>query len=176
MISILVDGFNSPFLLTRGLGSTSIAASDPDIIAAVVSQLRAYNSAEIPTALGEAGSVYKIWVDEALGAPALPWVRITEIAEPLSSESPEDDEVIHWIAEHAQIQISVFASKKTQARTLRNLIVKSLNDQDLTNDEAAVMYFRVDSQGGPFIDDVAPGQPAVYHAFATFTYFLDRVY
>lgn len=156
--------------------SQVVAATDPDFIAAVVTQLRAYNSAEIPTALGESGSAYKIWVDEALGSPALPWVRITEIAEPLSTDSPEDDEVIHYVAENAQIQISVFAGKKTQARTLRNLIVKSLNDATLTNDESEILYCRVDSQGGPFIDDIAPGQPAVYHAFATFTYFLDRVY
>lgn len=176
MISILVDGFNSPFLLTRGLGSTSVASTDPDLIAAVVSRLRAYDSGSVPAALGEAGSTTKIWTDEVLGSPALPWVRVFEVAEPLGSESPADDGVIHYVAENGEIQVSVFAAKKTQARTLRNAIVAALNDADLTNDEAEVLHFRVNGHGGPFVEDVAPGQPAVYHAFATFSYFLDRVY
>jgi len=148
----------------------------PDLVAAVVARLREWSGGAIATALGEATGVKKIWSDEVMGSPQLPWVRVTEIGEPTAVEAPESDGQSHYYGNGGQLQVSVFAAEKVQARDLRRSIIAALNDAPLVFDDGVLLGFWLHNGSYPPVKDPGVGVPTTYHAFATFTYFVDRTF
>ncbi len=144
-----------------------------DLVAAVIARLRQWNGGELVALFGETAAQPKFWSDVVLGSPAFPWARITELDAPAEQEMVGASGVPHYYP-HGEIQVSVFAPKKIQARTLRRRIYATLNDAPLPNNEGFVLAFRALHDDSPIVPEIAFGVPQCYHAAGRFAYFMDR--
>jgi hypothetical protein len=156
-----------------GTASTPTPTTYPDLVAAVVAQLRSWNNGAFATSLGDSTSTPKIWVGAVMGSPALPWARISR---PMGLR--EYFGLGNYI-ETGQVQVSVFASSYSAARALAwqvsspntgAAIAGALDDPALTFTEASLMVFRIRQPVWITDDGVGVGAPKTYHAVLTFDY------
>jgi hypothetical protein len=143
----------------------------PDLVAAVVARVRAYDGGAVAAALGEdtgtAGGT-KVWAGEAMGSPNLPWLRVTE-----AGEAPSYTTGDAYTA-RGMLQVSVFHSGRKAARDVGRLVKAALNRAPLAFDDGRVMTILAGPEHWPPSPDVGPGQPAVHHYAVTFDYWVQR--
>jgi len=171
--NILTRGMGSKKTAGRGFSATTPGVTYPDLVAAVIGQLRTYDGGSFATALGDSTSTPKIWVGAVMGSPALPWVRIMR---PIGTrEYMANGNFI----ETGQIQVSVFASSYSAARNLAwqisspnlgSINTGALDDPPIKFTEGSLMVLRLSQPAWITDDGVGVGVPKTYHAVLTFDY------
>ena len=146
-----------------------------DLVAAVIAWLRSYNGGSVATAFGDSTATPKFYGDKTLGSPATPWLRLTEVSEPLGAEAPESDGSVHYYG-RGQLQLDVFDGTKSGARTLRKSVITALNDAALAFTDGTLLNIWPDGMLFPVTESVGPGTTTQYQATVTLTYFVDRTF
>ena len=155
-----------------------------DFPAAVVAALQA-NSA-CATAFGSTGNNNKFFGVYAMrtaaspnttpgnqGAIQLPYARVLEVGgnETWNSGAPAS-QVLYY--ERGILQIDVFATSESQARSLGKLVAAALNDGNLTFADGGLLECRLTSQRFiPEPDSGVGGVAAVYHRVLEFLYVIE---
>lgn len=156
-----------PIGLTPG-GLTSLpplTGTASDLVAAVVSQLASTPSTAI--AFGGGTGRAKFFSDEAVGSPTLPYLVVTENQITQDPESPAADGSVSYIGT-GELVVDVYATTKSQAKSLRDDVIAALTDANLTNQQTNVLYFRQARPVSPPKPGVNVGVPQSYVASVTF--------
>ncbi len=151
-----------------GTGVPVPPTSFPDLVAAVVARLR--GTPAVTALLGETARGKKIWVDQALGSPKLPWIVVDrpELTHGYSSGG-------NFIA-RGEITLHLYAAGSVAAQALSDAITKgepgdppgALDDPPLVWRGGRLMKFRLSR---PAFDEPASpgvGVPIAYHRVLTF--------
>lgn len=141
-----------------------------DLIAAVVAQLQ--NNSPCATAFGDSPSTPKFQSIQAFKA-VLPYVRVLELPTSDMFQSAGQDGSPNYF-EHGQLQVDVFATGESSARSLGKLVAAALNDAPLTFDDGKLLELRITSSFFAPEPDPGPGTAIVYHRVLTFLYAIQR--
>jgi hypothetical protein len=136
-MSLLV-GSQYPLLLISAASAPTGPA--PDLMAAVMAQLRAYSGGSVATAFGDTGllgpsSGVKFQSDN----PQNQTVPYLSFDEPVAKRQYESGG--RWV-EKGYYDCHVYAENKVQAKSLRDMVGTALNDAPLVFAGATLMYFR----------------------------------
>jgi hypothetical protein len=169
----------APWTTVRWDGQSAAAAVAVynDFLAAVIAQLRSYDSGAVPAALGEDTSIpggTKIWADSAAyGQPAAPYLTYSEPECPLSPESADDSGVIHYYGK-GTLTFTLTDISKVNCRNTAYLIVQALNDAD---DQPTFLFqngycleLRHSNPRAPIVTVNEPNAPATYQRVLEFEY------
>lgn len=163
--SLVTRGMGAKSAVSRGLSLGSLTPTYPDLVAAVVARLRDWDGGAIATALG---GTKKIWSDEAMGSPELPWVRVTEIG-----ETPSYMTGLPYTA-NGMLQVSLFCPQKKLGRDTGRLIMAALDLAPLEFDDGRAMNFLHGRSFWVPTENVGVGVPTTYHYAIQFDYTVQR--
>ncbi len=151
-------------LLSPPFGGLGVAVQ-PDLVAACKAKLLA--TPAFVAAVGHANATPKVFFNDALGSPALPYTTLIEEGGEDLPESPQSDGTVNYVG-HGSYQFNCYAASPTGARAVRRLAVAALNDAPLLNDDCTVLYFRAVNPTFPVVPDVGPDSAACYRASVNF--------
>lgn len=138
-----------------------------DFVAAVTAQLGAV--ASVARAFGHSPSTPKFQGIQAATAVALPYARILELPADTTFESADGAGVIHYY-EAGELQVDVFATSESQARTLGRLVASALDDAPLIFATGTCLEIRRSRAFFTPEPDAGPGTAIVYHRVLLFRY------
>ena len=138
-----------------------------DFVAAVVATLQ--GNAACALAFGNSPSTPKFQGIQAATAVALPYARILELPADTTFESADGAGVIHYY-EAGELQVDVFATSESQARTLSRLVAAALDDAPLVFATGTCLEIRQSRAFFTPEPDAGPGAAIVYHRVVSFRY------
>jgi hypothetical protein len=149
-----------------------LASPAPSLVASVVARLRSYAGGAVAAALGDSAATPKVWKDQALVSPALPWVRVEK------PRGVREYTGLGNFIERGTLQLSVFAATSTQAQSLSDLVAKgepgaapgALDDPPLLFKGGRLMKFRLSRPSFEAASTPAAGSPVAYHRVLIFDY------
>ncbi len=146
-------------------------STPPDLVAAAVAALK--SDAGVAGPLTGTNGVCKVYSDEAVGSPDLPYVVFTENTVTFTAETPDSDGVVAMVGQ-GELTVDVYAVGKVAAKTLRASVVELLHAADLGNADTTVHYFRLSRPLSPPTPGPGVGTPQAYRATATFAVVLEQ--
>lgn len=143
-----------------------------DLITAAVAQARALCAGS----LGDTASTPKVFSDFAAGV-AMPYAVLVEGGEDDAAQSAGGGDSNLTAISSGQLQLSVFASSRIQARAVGRDIERALMDAPLIFDGGSLLELAVQSRSFSPEPSTSPGgAPAAFHRVILFRYAVQRRY
>lgn len=142
-----------------------------DFMSQVVAWLE--QSVALLSALGQTDATPKIFGDVADGSPSPPYLVITETNETPQYQGPDSTGTAYHF-DRGTIAVHIFASGKTQARSIGRLVADQLNDAPIAPDDGTLLELRQSAAAFIPIGEIGPGTTTVTCRLLTFLYLIQR--